>query len=159
MFVLPVCKVVLGQHLGFFHFLYLKDAHTAAAVLEDAAKLPGAAFWLKTLAAELLSKGGDRAASREMWQRMYDQAEEGILRKNAKLQLAVLDSLDRADRLAAVVREFERLHGRRPRLLEELRIDGLWREPLGDLSGTPFRYDESSGQVSVARESTLWRPS
>ena len=31
----------LRQHLGFFHFLYLKDAHTAAAVLEEAAELPG----------------------------------------------------------------------------------------------------------------------
>ncbi len=149
----------LRQNLGFFHFLYLKDSHRAAAILEEAAELPGAAFWLKTLAAELLSKGGDRAASRRMWQQMHDQAEEGILRENARHQLAVLDSLDRADRLTALVREFERLHGRRPRLLEELRTDGLWREPLGDLSGPPFRYDESSGQVSIALESPLWRPS
>ena len=148
----------LRQHLGFFHFLYLKDAHTAAAVLEEAAKLPGAAFWLKSLAAELLSKGGDRAASREMWQRLHDQSEEGILRKNAEQQLAILDSLDRADQLAVVVEEFERQRSRRPRDLEELRSSRLWRGPLEDLRGTPFRYDESSGQVSIARESPMWRP-
>jgi len=149
----------LRQHLGFFHFLYLKDAHRAAAVLEEAAELPGAAFWLKSLAADLLSKGGDRAASRTMWQQMHDQAEEGVLRRNAEQQLAILDSLDQADRLTAVVEEFARRHGRRPRELEELRPAGLWRESLGDLSGTPFRYDESSGQVSISRESPLWRPS
>jgi hypothetical protein len=148
----------LRQHLGFFHFLYLKDAHTAAAVLEEAAKLPGAAFWLKTLAAQLLSKGGDRAASREMWQRMHDQSEEGILRKNAEQQLAIFDSLDRADQLAVVVEEFERQRGRRPHDLEELRSSRLWRGPLEDQRGTPFRYDESSGQVSIARESPMWRP-
>ena len=145
----------LQQNLGFFHFLYLNDAHRAAAILEEAAKMPGAAFWLKALAAELLSKGGDRAASRTMWQQMHDQAEEGILRNNAEQQLAILDSLDRADELTAVVKEFERRRGRRPRELGEL---GLDRGLLADLSGVPFRYDESSGQVSISRESALWRP-
>jgi hypothetical protein len=148
----------LRQHLGFFHFLYLGDAQRAAAVLEEAAELPGAAFWLRTLAAVLLARGGDRAASREMWQRMYEQAEEGILRENARVQLAVLDSRDRADRLTALVDEYARRHGRAPDALEELRRSGLWRGPLEDLLGVPFRYDVSEGRVSVSRESPLWRP-
>jgi hypothetical protein len=148
----------LRQHLGFFHFLYLGDARRAAAILEDAAELPGAAFWLRTLAAELLSRGGDRAASRKMWQEMHDQEDEGILRENARVQLAILDSLDLADRLAGLVGEFEGRFGRRPERLQELRGVGLWGGPLADLSGVPFRYDVSTGQVSISRESRLWRP-
>ena len=54
----------LRQDLGFFLFLYLKDAPRAAQVLEDAAELPGAAFWLRMLAADLLQRGGERAARR-----------------------------------------------------------------------------------------------
>ena len=27
-----------------------------------------------------------------------------------------------------------------------------------DLNGVPFSYDETSGRVSVARESPMWRP-
>ena len=148
----------LRQYLGFFHFLYLGDARGAAAVLEEAAELPGAAFWLRTLAADLLAQGGDRAASRQMWQRMFDQAEEGILRENARVQLAILDSRDRADQITEAVQEFERRHGRRPHRLEELRRSGLWRGPLEDLNGLPFRYDASGGRVSISRESPLWRP-
>jgi hypothetical protein len=148
----------LRQYLGFFHFLYLRDAHRAATVLEEAAELPGAAFWLRTLAADLLARGGDRAASREMWQRMHDQAEEGILRENARFQLLILDSRDRADHLTALVDEFLARHGRRPRELEELRSSGLWHGSLEDLYGVPFRYDGEKGRVSIARESPLWRP-
>ncbi len=148
----------LRQHLGFFRFLYLHDAQGAARVLEEAAELPGAAFWLRTLAADILARGGDREASRRMWQEMRDQAEEGILRRHAELHLAILDSLDRADRLTRQVGEFERRHGRRPRALEELVRAGLWRGPLEDLHGVPFRYDETTGRVSIAPESPLWRP-
>jgi tetratricopeptide (TPR) repeat protein len=148
----------LRQHLGFFYFLYLGDARRAAAILEEAAELPGAAFWLRTLAADLLAQGGDRAASREMWQHMYDQAEEGILRENARWQLAILDSLDRADRITKAVQAFERRHGRRPRRLEELWRSGEWRGPLSDLQGVRFQYDGSMGRVSISRKSLLWRP-
>jgi hypothetical protein len=148
----------LRQHLGFFHYLYLGDAKTAAAILEEAAELPGAAFWLRTLAAELLARGGDRTSSRRMWQEMYEQEEEGILRDNARVQLAILDSLDLADRLTELVGEFERRFGRRPAVLRELPQAGLWSGPLTDLNGVPFRYDVSRGRVSISRESRLWRP-
>jgi tetratricopeptide (TPR) repeat protein len=148
----------LRQNLGFFYYLYLGDAHRAAEILGEAAKLPGAAFWLRTLAADLLARGGDLAASRQMWQHMYEQAEEGILREHARYQLTILDSRDRARQLTAAVKAFEQRHGRRPRDLGELRRSGLWRGPLEDLQGVPFRYDASSGRVSISRESPLWRP-
>ena len=51
----------LRQDLGFFHYIYLKDPQRAAAILLEAAEIPGAAFWLRTMAADLLAKGGDRA--------------------------------------------------------------------------------------------------
>jgi hypothetical protein len=148
----------LRQHLGFFRFLYLGDAHGAARELEEASELPGAAFWLRTLAADLLSRGGDRESSRRMWQEMYAQAEEGILRQHAAVQLAILDSRDRADLLTEKVREFERRHGRRPKALEELVRSGLWSGALEDLEGVPFSYDGTTGRVSIAQASTLWRP-
>jgi hypothetical protein len=148
----------LRQNLGFFRFLYQGDAHGAAAELEEAAALPGAAFWLRTLAADLLAKGGDLEASRQMWQQMYDQEEEGILRMHAADQLAILDSRAAAVHLTALVAEVERRQGRRPERLEELRRLGVWSGPLEDRSGVAFSYDVSTGQVAVARESSMWRP-
>jgi tetratricopeptide (TPR) repeat protein len=148
----------LRQDYGFFCYLYLGDTEKAAAILNDAAEMEGAAFWLRMLAADLLTKGGSLADARRMWQQMYDQAEEGIIRQNAKVRLEILDSLELARRLAAAVAEFERRSGRRPARLEELRAAGLWRGPVTDTEGVRFGYDRDTGRVVIARESPLWRP-
>jgi hypothetical protein len=148
----------LRQDLGFFYFLFLGDAHKAAQTLTEAAALPGAAFWLKTLAADILVQAGDRRTSRQMWQHMYDQAEEGVIKANAALWLKILDAVDAADRLSAQVREYERRMGRPPASLNELQNRGLLREPTADPSGIPYAYDPVTGQVTVSPQSTLYRP-
>jgi hypothetical protein len=148
----------LRQDYGFFHEVYLGDTRRAAAILAEAADLPGAAFWLRTLAADLLTKGGDRATSRLMWTQMFEQAEKGIIKENARFRLQILDSLDLADHLSGLVAEFERRKGRRPTRLVELRETGLWGGPLVDFGGTPFGYDEKSGRVFISPESSMWRP-
>lgn len=148
----------LRQELGFFHFLFLDDAATASRILLEAAEIPGAAFWLRTLAADLLAKDGDRAASRRMWTQMFEQAEEGIIRDNARVRLEILDSLDLADAVARAVSDFHARHARRPARLEELARAGLWRGPLVDAAGVPLGYDVETGRVSIAQSSPLWRP-
>lgn len=148
----------LRQELGFFHFLYLHDSHTAARVLVEASAIPGAAPWLKSMAADLLQRGGDRQTSRHMWRQIFDQSEEGILRANAREQLKILDALDQADRLEALVAEHERRLGRKPRSLEELRVFGLDRRALADPNGVPFEYDAMTGRVKISMQSKLWRP-
>jgi hypothetical protein len=148
----------LRQDLGFFNYIYLHDAERAAAVLNEAAELPGAAFWLRMLAADVLAKGGDRANSRRMWQRMFEQAEPGIIKENARLRLRILDSRDLADHLEKLVVEFERRTGRHPARLEELRRAGLWNGPFVDAGGAPFGYDAVEGRVFIERTSPMWRP-
>jgi hypothetical protein len=148
----------LRQDLGFFTFLFLKQPQRAAEILTEARKIPGAPFWLESLAADTLSKGGDRQAARRMWRQMYEQAEEGILKANAQDRLSVLDALDQADRLTTAVAEFERQFGRRPRELEELVARGVTRDAIVDSTGVPFAYDPGSGKVKVAETSRLWRP-
>jgi hypothetical protein len=148
----------LRQDYGFFHYLFLGDAERAAAILNEAADLPGAAFWLRMLAADLLAKGGDLTDARRMWQQMYEQAEEGIIRENARVRLEIIDSLEVARRLATAVAELERRTGRRPARLEDLRAAGLWQGPVTDAEGVPFGYDRKTGRVVIARESPLWRP-
>jgi hypothetical protein len=148
----------LRQDLGFFYYLYLHDPKSASRVLLEAAEIPGAGFWLRTLAADLLAKGGDRADSRRMWTQMFEQAEEGIIRENARTRLQILDSLDRADAVAASVSEFERRTGHRPVRLAELEAAGLWRGPLVDSADVPFGYDAATGRVFIQETSPMWRP-
>ena len=147
----------LRQDLGFFHYLFLGDAQTASQVLTEAAEIPGAAFWLKTLAADILAEGGERELSRHMWQQMRAQSEEGVIRANADLRLQILNALDTADALVARVASFEQEHGRKPESLAAL-VPAFWKGPIVDPTGVPFEYTPEDGRVGISRQSTLWRP-
>jgi hypothetical protein len=147
----------LYQELGFFHFVYRKDARRAAEVLVEASKIPGAAYWVKNLAAELLLKGGERDIARRMWREMYEQSEPGAIKENALVHILVLDAADAADRLNDAVAAFVRRTGRPPRSLGELAAAGLARGPFVDPSGMPFDYDSRTGRATVSRASTLFR--
>jgi hypothetical protein len=146
----------LRQELGFFHFIYLDDAKRAAEILVEASRLPGAAFWLKSLAAEVLVKGGHGDVSRRMWQEMYDQS-EGAMKENARVHLLAIDAATAAQALTTAVRAFTARSGRPPRDLGELRASGLAGGPIVDPIGMPFEYDVGTGQVTVSRKSYLRR--
>jgi hypothetical protein len=148
----------LRQDLGFLIFTFMGDAQRGAAVLLEAARLPGAPFWLDSLAAQVLYRGGDRETSRQIWRGMYEQAEEGPMKYNALAHLRYLDALDEAEALTRLVRAYEERTGRKPDSLDQLRAAGLVRGPLADPSGTPFVYDRETGTASIDRKSELWRP-
>jgi hypothetical protein len=148
----------LRQDLGFFEYLYLHDAATASKMLAEAAEMPGAAYWLKTMAADILSESGDRQNSRRMWHQMYEQSEEGVLKANARQRLLSLDAEDLADALATLVSVHERTRGEKPASLDALRLSGEWKGPLVDPSGVPFLYDRTDGRVRISPQSSLWRP-
>jgi hypothetical protein len=148
----------LRQDLGFFLFTFLNDSKRGADVLREAARLPGAPFWLESMAAQILYKGGDRETSRRIWKGMYDQAEEGPMKYNALVHLRYLDALDEAEALMRLVRAYEQRTGQKPDSLDQLRAAGLLRAAPVDPSGTPFAYDRETGKVSLDRKSELWRP-
>jgi hypothetical protein len=147
----------LQQDLGFYHFLFLKDSRKASEILMAASNLPGAPFWLRTLAADTLVRGGERRAARRIWEALRDQS-EGAIKDNAVFQLYVVDALDEADRLTALVRRYEETTHHRPRSLYELVAAGLLPRRPVDPTKVPYEYDANTGEVSVSKSSTLYRP-
>jgi len=148
---------LLQQHLGFYAYFFLRDPRRAADALLAARKLPGAPPWLETMAADFLAKGGERQTARKMWARLYEQQEEGPLKRNALNQLQRLDALDAADALERFTAEFRRRRGRWPDSFQELGQAGFLPFPPVDPTGVPFQYDPQGGKVEIARESALWR--
>ncbi|HEY7409245.1 MAG TPA: hypothetical protein VII13_00805 [Vicinamibacteria bacterium] len=146
------------QDLGFSHFFYLDDAATASRVLLDASRIPGAPYWLVTLAAELLRRGGERETSRLLWQQIYEQADEAPIKENARMHVLQIEAADTADAIGRAVEEFARQRGRRPASLPELKASGWPDLPLYDPGATPFEYDPATGQVAVSRRSPVWAP-
>ena len=138
--------------------MFLHEPEKAAAELLAAAEVPGAADWLRTMAADVLGRGGDRETARRMWRQMYEDEEGGALKTNALAHLQILDALDGRDALQAQVDRFRHAHGRPPAELEELFRAGLTSSLRADPSGTPYAYDASTGRVSIALQSPLYRP-
>jgi hypothetical protein len=148
----------LWQDLALFHFFFLDDAPAAAAVLLEAADRPGMPSPVfKTLAADLLAQRGDRGTARALWKRIHDEAEPGVMRDNAVAHLRQLDALDAVDALSAATRAFRGRFGRPPSSLDELRRFGVAPGALVDPAGVPFDYNPETGEVSIARRSSLWR--
>ena len=125
------------QDLGFVYYWHLRDYRTAADAFQRAAAMPGAPNWLRPLAAVTLAEGGQRRASRALWQQLA-QADEEWLRDAAQLRLAQLDAMDVMDAWRRA-----RDSGRRPGL------------PL-DPSGTPFAIDPATGDITLSPASKLF---
>jgi len=104
----------------------------------------------------VLMKGGDRATSRQVWRRIYEQ-DEGPMKNNAAVHLRQLDALDALDALNEAIRVHELRTGVRPAALDEVRGAG-YRGPLVDPAGVTFAYDRREGRAALARSSPLWSP-
>jgi hypothetical protein len=144
------------QDIGFVHYWYRRDYETAAAWFQKASGLPGAPWWMQSLAATTLAQGGDRNSSRRMWEAIRASAEVDWLRRDAERRLMQLRALDEIDILQKRVDAVTARTGERPsdwRVL--IRAGALPAIPL-DPSGTV--YELSEGRVRLARSSPLWPP-
>jgi len=92
------------QHdIAFVHYWWLQDYAAASLHFERASRLPGAPPWLRTMAGQALTVGGDREGARRLWTELYETADVDWLRRAAEYRLRQFDALDDLDALAAVV--------------------------------------------------------
>lgn len=142
--------------IGFIYYWWLQDYKKAAEWFDRAGDLPGAADWLKPLAANTLAQGGDRRSSRLLWNKILEASDVDWLRKSATSRLTQLDAMDMIDALNQIVDRFTARQGHPPRSWQELiaseRLRGL---PL-DPAGVPYSLDPVTGRIGLARESALW---
>jgi hypothetical protein len=143
------------QDIGFVHYWWRQDYPAAAQWFARASQVPGAPWWLRSLAATTLAEGGDRRSSRLMWESIRESAEIDWLRRDAErrlLQFQALDDIDalqaRADRLAAAL-------GTPPGDWTMLIRAGALRGVPADPTGTPYEIDPQ-GRVSLAKSSPLF---
>ena len=63
------------QDIGFVHYWWTHDFKAASDWFNRAADVPGAPWFLRSLAATTLAEGGDRRSSRVMWEAIRESAE------------------------------------------------------------------------------------
>jgi hypothetical protein len=134
------------QDIGFVHYWWRHDYQAAALWFERAGRVPGAPWWLTSLAANTLAQGGDRQSSRIMWESLRQSAEVDWLRREAEKRLAQLRALDDIEALQKQVDEFAARTGRVPT---------RWNVAPRDPSGTPYEID-ANGRVSLSPRSSLF---
>ena len=143
------------EDIGFVHYWYRRDYRAAAAAFQKASEVPGASWWLRSLAATTLAQGGDRGSSRTMWGAIRESAEVSWLRRDAERRLAQLDALDQIDELQQLVDRYAKQAGQGvldwPSLVRSHVIRAI---PL-DPAGTPYDIT-SDGLVQMAASSPLW---
>jgi hypothetical protein len=141
--------------LGFIYYWHLRDYASASASFQRAAEMPAAPAWLRPLAAVTLAEGGQRQASRTLWQQLA-QAEEPWLREASGLRLAQLDAMDVIDSLQTQVQAYRLAHPGEPVTWERLVAARVFPGVPVDSSRTPFALDPATGAITVARESKLF---
>ena len=142
--------------VGFIYYWNLHDYQNAADWFNRGGSQPGAPFWLKTYAAVMLTRGGDRETSRAMWTQIGREEESEWLRRMSRIRLAQLDALDQIDMLTRMVTAFTKRTGQRATSWEQLTAAGVVRGLPLDPSGTPYRIDPDTGAIGVAEDSELW---
>lgn len=91
------------QDIGFVHYWWRHDYKSAAEWFDKASQVPGAPWFLRSLAATTLAEGGDRRSSRTMWLAIHESAEIEWLRTDAERRLLQLDALDFIDQVQRAV--------------------------------------------------------
>ena len=144
------------QDIGFVHYWWRHDYQAAADWFERASQVPGAPWWLRSLAATTLAEGGDRRSSRMMWEAIRESAEIDWLRSDAERRLMQLDALDQIDALQRARRRFAAQRGRAARATGRALIRaGVFRGIPLDPTGTPYELD-ADGRVALSPTSPLF---
>jgi tetratricopeptide (TPR) repeat protein len=144
------------QDAGFVYYWSLRDYKTAAGWFQKASEIPGAPWWLRSLAAVTLAEGGERRGSRLLWQQLAQTADNEWLENEATRRLIQLDALDQIDQLQAIVAGFVRQSGRHPASWADLVQAGLLRGTPLDPTGVGYVLDPQTGAVTVAPGSKLY---
>ena len=142
------------RDIGFVYYWWIHDYAAAAAAFERASAMPGAPWWLRSLAATTLAQGGDRRSSRLMWETIHASAENEWLRHNAEHRLRQLTALDQIDGLQALADRAATRLGAPLSSWEPLMRLGLLKGLPVDPAGT--LYDLLDGRVRLSELSPLF---
>jgi hypothetical protein len=148
-------KWLYYQDLGFVHYWARRDFKSAAEWFNKAAKVPGAPYWLKQVAANTLAQGGDRRTSRLLYQALADSPDSDYVRFDALRRLQQLDAMDLRDALQAAVDRYKARGGPQPYTWQGLVAAGVVRGVPVDPAGTEYIIGPYAGHVDLHEKSPL----
>jgi len=151
----------LYQHLGYIYWQQ-RDFQAAGEAYDQGSKLPGAPPWMLAMKAKMANEGGSRELAREIYGRMYEQAENTKVKEMARKRLLQLDSFDQRDGLRKVLFAYKARAGRCPSSWKEveplLRALRVQVDPTGaplDPTGTAYVLTSEGCDLDVDPKSEV----
>ena len=141
--------------IGFVYYWNSHDYRKASEAFQRGADLPGAPWWLRSLAASTLVKGGDRETSRLLWRQLAETAENDDARHAANLKLMQLDAIGQIERLQSVIATVASQTGEPITSWRTLLVVGALRAVPRDPTGVEYEL-QPSGRVTVSQQSSLF---
>jgi len=141
--------------IGFVYYWSARDYRKASEAFQRGADLPGAPWWLRSLAATMLVRGGDRVTSRLLWRQLYETANNDYARVAAQTKLLQLDAIDRMEQLQALVDRAAARAGGPVTSWRELEAMGVARGVPVDPANIPYTL-LPTGRVALSEQSPLF---
>jgi tetratricopeptide (TPR) repeat protein len=142
------------QDLGNIYYLNLKDYSKAGEAYLEGSRKPGAAAWMKVMAARFLEKGESRETSVMLWSELYDSSTDEAIKQNARINLELLRTDEDIDHINEIAEQFAAKAGHPPRSVREMAQAGLMAgEPL-DPRGVPYVINRD-GKAQISEKSPL----
>jgi tetratricopeptide (TPR) repeat protein len=142
------------QDLGNVYYLNLKDYAKAGEAYLEGSRKPGAAAWMKVMAARFLEKGESRETSVMLWTELYESSTDEAIKQNARINLELLRTDADIDHINEIAEQFAERAGHPPRSVREMAQAGLIAgEPL-DPRGVPYVINRD-GKAQISEKSPL----
>ncbi len=147
----------LPFYLAFNHWYERNDLATGASYLQRAAAVPGAPNLVREMVARLSSAAGQADAAVAYFENLLLSTDEPGLRERLEERLLELRIERDLVRLEDLIAQYKAQFGAPPPDLDELVGRGLVAVPVSP-SGSPYRYDPSTGQIEPPEGKRLSRP-
>ena len=143
----------LYYDLGFVYYR-AQDYQKSSEAFSKGAAQPGAAPWMRVMAAKVLEEGGDREKSRALWWEVYQSTDDKTIQWNALHHLAGLRVDDDIEFLEKLVKAYAQKTGKPAQNWRELITAGVLRGVPVDPAGFPYQL-MPDGRVLLSRASPI----
>ena len=146
----------LNQDLGNVYYFEMKDYAKAGQAYLEGSKKPGAAPWMKVMAARFLEKGDSRETAMMLWKELSESSTDPAIQENARINMELLQAYDDIVQLNKIAEQFAARNGRPPRNLREMTQAGLISAEPADALGYPYEVG-ANGKAHISRQSPLFK--
>src|SRR5947209_4856140 len=140
--------------LGYIHYFDRKDYKAAEQAFEKGSEHPQALSWMKVMAATMAQHAGEPATAMEIWKRLYETTQDGMIRENALQHMAALRVDQDIPELERRVANYRQIRGHLPSNWYELIRAGIVPGVPQDPTGTPYKL-MPDGKVQVENPDVL----